>query len=275
MSRFSIEKQIACAAVGVALLAGGCPQQTAGIGGGLTGSTLSNSDQDAIAAAVAALESATNSINTSQDVVQLQEQTARETDCPTVEFSASNAGGLTAAVSVDFGTSCTPSTGNSSCGGTASGSLSALTSTLSLNFESLTCDGKSLNGTVEFGFESAESAVTVTGDWDITFSEGESTVGLDATGEATFDIDDLSTTFVSVTGVIDDNGDEFACEWDNVVTSYFNNDNFIPQAGEINLSGNGIKSMTVRFNATSPSTGDVEVSINGGAFFVYNLFEQE
>jgi hypothetical protein len=275
MSRFGIEKQVAWAAAAAALFATGCPQQAPSIGGGLNSSVLATADEDAIAAALAALESATTSINTTQNVTQTDPQTSRVTDCPTVEFSAGNTSGLNVAVSVDFGTSCTPSTGNSSCGGAASGSLSVLTSTLSLNFDSLTCDGKSLNGSVAFGFENAESSVTVTGDWDLTFSDGASTVGLDATGEATFDTNLLSTTFVSVTGVLDDNGDKYSSEWDGVVTSFFNNDNFIPQAGEISLSGNKIKDMTIRFNASSPSTGDVEVSINGGASFVYNLFTHE
>jgi hypothetical protein len=270
-----MNSQLALTAVGVTMLAGGCPQQTAGLGGSLAGTTLTSSDQDAIAAAVAAFESATNTVNTTQNVAQEEEQTALDTGCPTVEFSASNTGGLNLAVSVDFGDSCTPSTGFDTCGGTASGTLSALTQTLTLNFESLNCDSKSLNGVVEFGFATTESSVSVTGDWDIAYTEGESTVGLDATGEATFDFTQLSTTFVSLTGVIDDNGDQYACEASNVVTSYFNNDNFIPESGEIALSGNGIKNMTVIFDADSPSTGTVQVSINGGEPFTYNLFEQD
>ena len=276
MSRFAFVYPLAGAAVGVTLLAAGCPQQGSILGGGLTGTTLSGFDQDAIAAGLQSIESATSSINTTQYVTEQEQSTARDTNCPTVDLAASTTGGFNLSVGVDFGTEeCTPPFGGEYCKGSASGTISALTSTLALNFEALQCDGKSLDGTVEFGYEQTADNVSVTGDWDITYAEGDSTVALNATGEATFTFVDLSTTFVSLNGVIDDNGKEYSCEWSNIVTSVFDNDNYIPQAGEMNISGNGIKTMTVRFNAGSPSTGDVEVSINGGAFFVYNLFEQE
>ena len=58
----------------------------------------------------------------------------------------------------------------------------------------------------------------------------------------------------------------------NVKMSYATYGVGIPFSGETTVSGDGIRTMIVRFNENSPSTGVVEVSIDGSPFVEVPLY---
>src|SRR5262249_54777626 len=121
--------------------------------------------------------------------------------------------------------------------------------------------------------QSQSNEATFTGNWNLSYADGGSTIGTDGAGTATHDPVAETTTIETFAGSLTDGGKSYGCTMTDLVTSYASNSNFVPQSGTVKLTGGNIDSVTVQFQATSPATGDVLVSIDGGAFFSYNLFE--
>jgi hypothetical protein len=265
-------------AVGFALLAG-CPQNATNTGGtSSSGDSLSTTEQDAISAALASVESLVTSVDTTQTAAGGDSAAARTAtdNCPLATFSASNEGGLSLAVGLDFGDGCNVlGSDDYFCSGSASGEFSAANGALVLTFESLNCGSKSLVGDVAFTFTSSDALVTLSGQWNVNYSDSTQTVGTIGDGEATFDGDTKSTTVTTFSGSVNFGTQTSECEMTGLVTSLANNGNFVPSAGTLALSGPTVDDVVVTFDANSPSTGDVQVSINGKPSFTYNLFDGE
>ena len=45
----------------------------------------------------------------------------------------------------------------------------------------------------------------------------------------------------------------------------------MPSAGEVTLSGSDIRTIVIRFNEDTPTTGEVEISIDGSPFVSLNV----
>ena len=58
-----------------------------------------------------------------------------------------------------------------------------------------------------------------------------------------------------------------------IMASWPTYESYIPYAGTMTLTGTDIRSYTVRFSTDSPTTGVVEVSINGSPYFEVDLDE--
>lgn len=253
----------------------GCqPQGATNIDGS---NSFTSADTDTINAVLAAIESASTAANTTQGAFTPETQTGRTSAsiCPELTFSASNSNGLSLAVTIDFGGGCSLDGMDLFCAGSAAGTLSSADGTLALAFDGLSCDDKALNGSVDYTFETSQTSVTTQGAWDLSYSDAQRTVDLIANGNASHDSTTHATTIALMTGTVTADGDAYAFTWTQLVTSFFQNGNFVPQAGEMSVTTAQNRSIIVQFDADSPSTGDVLMSINGSEFFTYNIFDNE
>lgn len=253
----------------------GC--QTTSESGGTTTTSLETTDGDTIAAVLAAVSSTSTSMDASQSALTDSAQTGRTANaaCPEITFSASNASGVSLTVALDFGAGCSVDAIDLFCAGSATGALSTADGSFQLSFDGLSCDDRALDGSVNYTFEITESSVSTAGSWDLSYTDEGGTVEVTSAGNATHDRTAHATTFALVDGSVVADGKSYDFNWTNLTTSYFANGNFVPQAGQITVANENDRSLTIKFDANSPSTGNVLVSINGGAFFTYNLFDQE
>lgn len=258
-----------------AIYAIGCP--AASETGGTTTTSLESADSETIAAVLAAVSSTATSMDTSQSALTDSAQTGRTANsaCPEITFAASNNSGVSLSVALDFGAGCSVDAIDLFCAGSATGALSTADGSFQLSFDGLSCDDRALDGSVNYTFEITESSVTTAGTWDLSYTDAGGSVEVTSTGNASHDRTAHATTFSLVDGSVVADGKTYDFNWTNVTTSYFANGNFVPQAGQIIVTNENNRSLTVKFDANSPSTGNVLVSINGGAFFTYNLFDQE
>jgi len=60
---------------------------------------------------------------------------------------------------------------------------------------------------------------------------------------------------------------------EGLVVSLVQNESLIPTGGIVTILNDDTRTIIVRFNENSPTTGEVEISINGSDFFAVNLEE--
>lgn len=259
---------------GVVCLLAGCPQQQTGSSTGTQ--QVSGGQAAAIEAAIQSIESLTGSLNTTQNATGGDAQASRTSStCPEASFSADTTDGLSLAVALDFGDGCDVLGSTAySCSGSVSGSFSQSASTIDAQFGALTCNGYALEGSLSFTYDVTPTTISALGAWDITYSDAASSVSTTGSGQASYDSTSAATTFASFEGDVTADDETYGVTLVNVTTSLANNGNFIPQGGTMTLTGQTFDSIAVTFTATSPSTGDVTVSINGGPSFGYNLFDE-
>lgn len=256
------------------VLPAGCPQQATNNSNSST--QVSASEAAAIGAAINSIESLTGSLNTTQDAAGGDSQSARTTSaCPEATFTASNTDGLALNATLDFGDGCDVlGSPDYSCSGSVAGTFTQSTNSLFAQFGALTCNGHTIEGTLTVGFNATTDSIGFTGDWNIIYGDADGDVTTIGNGDATYDRTAATTTFSTFEGEITTGGATYGVGATNVVTSLSNNGNFVPQAGAVTLTGPTFDSVVVHFDSTSPATGAVQVSVNGGDFFSYNLFEQ-
>lgn len=195
--------------------------------------------------------------------------------CPVVTTSVSTTGGLALSINMNFGTApgCTiPGYESYVWSGSASGSFSTITQNIQLTFNNVTCNQDSLNGTVAAQFTIDNLAIGLTGDFDLTWISGTDNVGLVGSGVCNYSRTTYTTTVSSFNGTLIDPAGTYQATLTGVAVSYLTNGNLIPSAGTATVSSPGIRNLTVKFDSTSPGTGEVQVSINGGPFFTVNLY---
>lgn len=178
-------------------------------------------------------------------------------------------------LTIDFGAlPCVPAVfPGLSCAGSATGSFSAATSSIAVTFNTIGCSGKSLTGQAEVTFSLSQTGVDLSGTVDLGWlSDGENITTAGA-GQLHYDRTAKTTTIASFSGTTTNADGAYTAVCADLVVSYQNNVNLVPSSGTIALSGPNIRSLTIRFNENSPSTGEVEVSIAGSAFFTVNLSE--
>ncbi len=280
----SLLKTLGCigAAAALSLLLLGCPADTTndtgntgGTGSTDTSDTLNETQTEALTAALDSVESLTTSVGTTQGATQGEDSQASlstTNTCPAVSFQAATAAVVDASLTLDFGDGCNAlGSDDYFCSGQASGEFS---STLAVEFTALSCNNNSLDGTVDFSFDRDGDDVNFSGGWDLVATQGDATLRTEGEGDATYVAEDAATTINVFTGSIrTHDGETYGFDLATIATSYATYGNFIPFDGELTLSGATIESFTVRFDANSPTTGDVQVSVNGGDFVDYNLFE--
>jgi len=178
-------------------------------------------------------------------------------------------------LSIDFGASpCVPAVfPDLSCSGSATGSFSASSSSIAVAFNSIGCNGKSLTGQADVTFNLSQTGVVLSGSFDLGWLNGGESITTTGAGQFHYDRTGKSTTITSFNGSVTNPEGTYTAVCTDLVVSYQNNANLVPSAGTIDLSGPNVRSLTIRFNADSPSTGEVEMSIAGGVFFTVNLSE--
>lgn len=281
--------------VTLAALFGGCPQ-TGDTGNNQnnnnnTSTDLSTSEEEAISAALQSTESLANATGTVQSptsaeveesALDLPEQGSNEQvefgTCPNVSLAASGSaqsGNAGLSLTIDFGDGCLPfDDGQYECSGQATGTFSQSNKTIDCSFDSLNCNGNSLDGDAALSYQFTPSNVSLTGDWNLTWDDNGDTFVTDGLGDVDYDRDEHATTISSFVGELTTPDDEqYDTTFTNVQTSFESNGNFVPSAGTITLDGDNIRTITIEFNSESPSTGVVEVTIGNGTPFEVNIFE--
>lgn len=192
--------------------------------------------------------------------------------CPVVTTAL---GTGSVALTIDFGAQpCTPEFfPELACSGSATGTYTAGASSIAVTFNSIGCNSKSLSGDAEVTFNLSQSGVVLTGTFDLGWLDGSESVDTAGAGEFHYDRTAKATTISSFSGTVTNGDGTYTAVCTDVVVSYQNNANLIPSGGTIELSRPNIRSLTLRFNADSPTTGDFEMSIAGGPFFTVNLSE--
>lgn len=230
------------------------------------------------AAAMKAAGALTQATSTAQSPVRTEGDPAGQGvvfgSCPVVTLAANPAGeeDLALTLTVDFGTGCVPPglTGYT-CSGSATGSFSSTSKHIGVAFHQITCNSRSLAGSADVNYTIGATGVNLDGSFNLTWTaEGEATT-VAGQGIVGYDNSAKASTIATFNGSISGAGGTYTVSFADVVVSYQNNANLIPSAGVITLSGAGLRTLTIRFDANSPSTGQVEVSIAGGPFFSVDL----
>lgn len=263
---------------------GGGGTGTGGTGGsGGTSSLLSSKEADAVAGALVALEAMTQSVETSESVSdagsldtsspQRQPVTVGEFtfgDCPSVTLALDST--TTGTLSVDFIDNCKVlGSDEFECSGAATGEIDRAAKTMTLVFDDVKCNNRKLNGSIDVIYELHTDYVVFDGAWDLRHNSSGDIVETSGEGTATYDRDNNTTTLdgflATVTGELGD----FDLEINDLEVSFLNNGNYIPSKGTIILTNDEVGEITITFDADSPSTGEVSVSIDGGTSFTVNL----
>jgi hypothetical protein len=261
------------------VLTAGCPAPDTTVPGN---TALSQTEGDATQAAVNSAESVaqavaplpTIAVNTIAPPNAQPNNGQTFGDCPATTLSPGNdpQNLFTFNLSSDFGADgCEPEgPGSFRCSGVLVGTLAFISKTVTFTFGGLTCAGRELQGTavLTYGLASA-TQVTADGTLDMDATDANGKTEIDGAVESTYDTTADTTTIDSFEGVVSDGSTQRNCSMTACVVNFKVNQNFIPLSGTMVLTGD--RTVTITFDANSPVTGVVQVSIDGGAAFAVNL----
>ena len=215
-----------------------------------------------------------------------QDKDATFGTCPEVTKDGSLGSGVD--LTIDFGqTPCTAlsvqqedgSLYTYTCSGSASGSFSLASQSMSLTFSNLSCNDQALDGSASLSYSLLVPGVQLEGTWNLSWYPGTEAIGTSGTG---------TVSYVPVTGGCCDvtHIEEFAgnvtegeYEWSAAMTNirvslekYYS---FIPYSGSMTIDGPDIRALTITFNENSPTTGEITVSLENGRSVTVSLYELE
>jgi len=279
MITFSIVGLLACNGV--------APQGEEGPGS-LAGTVidLTPAERDGALAGVHAAESLARAAGTSQNGTRLEPEQAGQTvpqdeffgTCPVVGLALLE-GLTTFSVTVDFGDGCAWPGDGGTCSGNAFGDLDRLNNTLSLAFNELSCGGVSLNGSIDTAYSVEGGRRTFTGTWSLrrtTVDETDGTTDETSTlgeGVTVYDGDVKAIEVTDFTGSVTNADGTWNVYAEALVIALARNSSLIPSSGTVTILNDDTRTIIVRFNENSPTTGEVEISINGSNFFALSLDE--
>lgn len=248
-----------------------------------TGTSLTSAEQDSLDAVTSSSKSLAEAVNTAQSPTGGGSESASDIPsvtqtqtfgvCPQVTLTTTNDGLLTFNMTVSFGTGCHPlGDENYTCSGQASGSFDQRQKNMNMTFENISCQSATLTGDVNVNYDRSATQVDVDGDWDLTYVDSYGTILTDGSGSGNYHLTQYVTTVDTFTGTVTDGTSAYQSTVTGIKISFPTYGVFMPYAGEIAVSGTGIRSYVVRFNENSPSTGIVEVSIAGGPYFQVPLY---
>ncbi len=214
--------------------------------------------------------------------------------CPEVSKSGSLTASLTdmldlaegaVMLTVDFGEEpCTALTMEEEdftlvCSGSATGTFSLTDQSISLEFDSISCNDQTLDGTVDLSYELLAPGVAFEGMWDLTWYPGAEAIGTEGNGRGSYE-PVLSgccdvTNIAEFTGVITEEGYEWSTSMADILISIEKYYSLIPYSGSVTLDGPDIRAITITFNENSPTTGEVSICIENGRSFTISLYELE
>lgn len=160
--------------------------------------------------------------------------------------------------------------GSFTCSGVLTGTLEFLSKSINFTFGGLTCAGRTLEGMAVLTYALlSDTQVSADGTLDVTATRDNEKTEIDGQVDTTYDLTNQSTTIISFTGVVSDGVTQRNCTMSNCVVRFKTGQNFIPGSGTMQLTGD--RTILITFDASSPTTGIVQVSINGGPAFAVNV----
>lgn len=280
---------LASSIIAITLCAGGCPGTagTSGTNGTSDDSTsLTTTEQTAAKASADAAEALAQAFNTTQSPtgaevaenqssleIPLGTKSLHFGSCPAVSMTASNDGTISFGMTVDFGSGCAPyGTEGYTCSGSASGTFSQRNKSINLTFQNISCAGDELTGSVDATYDRTSTTVTLTGTWSLTATDAAGSVSTAGTGNGDYNLSNYTTTIDAYTGTLTIDTGSFTTTMTGIKMSFPTYSAYMPYAGTITLSGNNIRTFVVTFTENSPSTGVVQVSINGAPAISVDLY---
>ncbi|MFN0135630.1 MAG: hypothetical protein ACKVS9_05860 [Phycisphaerae bacterium] len=271
----------------VALNIAGCPQTslTDTIDDVVTGITdLTTTEVDSLQAAIFAAQSlnisgaptfAGAAAATGDTALDINTDTGTITvgECPEATFSSGETTG-TFAMSLDFGDGCNNVDDENAptCVGTVTGSATPAQNTIDATFEDFNCDDYGVDGTVSVEYALSTGISVLNGEWDVTINAaGDQVYTTDGNGEVQIDAVDRSVVIPTFAATVGDGTSEWNMSFAELGIDYATYGNFVPYAGWIQIFSDTTRDVTVRFNESSPSTGVVEISVEGSEFFEVDL----
>ena len=268
------------------VMVGGCPQDGTDNTGGTDNTSLTAAEKDALVTGSQSCQSLGNAAgvtkssaqddNSSFDVPSIPNNATTYTfgNCPEVTMSVDNLSSLTFELDVDFGNGCSPyvTQEDYDCTGSASGTFSQAAKNINLTFNEISCGYATLDGGVDVNYDVSGQVITLDGAWDLDYEDDIGPIQTDGEGTASYDAENLITTFSIFNGTITDTQVTWTMGLSGIKMSYPTYGNYIPYAGEATVSGTEIRTFKVKFDEDSPTTGIVQVSIAGGAYFDVDLY---
>ena len=185
-------------------------------------------------------------------------------------------------LTIDFGDGCMAfpllSEEQYMCSGSASGTFSQSARTIGLTYNTITCEGEMLDGMTDLTYDLSLDNVQFTGDWDLTWTSNDGwKSNTDGQGTGGYDFLTYVTSIPTFVGSVSDlsvGNDPYVWSIDmkDVLVSFMTYYSYLPYRGTMTLSGPEIRTLTLTFDESSPTTGDVQVSIAGGPSFTVNVF---
>jgi hypothetical protein len=178
-------------------------------------------------------------------------------------------------VLVDFDPGCEPvEVEGYACSGNASGTINRTAGTFDLTFNDLRCNGSSIGGSADLTYSRGPDQVTLSGSWNLAAARDDAaTFFTSGLGACAYHLDTQVLTVSSFTGTVSYGNSEYACTMENITIAYAENLSLVPSSGTITLSTDGVGTVTIVVNENSPTTGEVQVSINGSPYVTVDLDE--
>jgi hypothetical protein len=105
----------------------------------------------------------------------------------------------------------------------------------------------------------------------LSYGNGGGAFGVTGNGTVSYHPAATAATVSSFTGTISAADESWTAAMSDLLVSFRTGDGLIPSAGEITVTGEDIRSITIRFDPDSPTTGIVRISLDGGPFFKATL----
>lgn len=192
--------------------------------------------------------------------------------CP--EVTASRTGDTAAEfdVTISFGDGCEAfGATDFVCSGSAAGAFDTVRKSISLNFDELSCQDITVNGTVSASYEASQVEFAITGQWDLTRTNGDGSLAVVGVGTAVYSRVESTARVATFGASVTTGDDSWRISVTDVAMSAAQFGNLIPFSGTIDLTGDTIPSMMLRFDTDSPTTGVIQVSIAGGPYFTVDI----
>lgn len=231
--------------------------------------------------ATSALESAadTTQNGTSTDALTERPNPAARMvgTCPIITTTRSTSESPTLSLAIDFGSGCTPAyLPGALCSGSATGTVTPSTNTVSVTFNNLAANGQTLDGTANLGFSRSGLIVGLTGTWNLQWATAADRITTAGEGTCQFNSTGFVTTIATFDGSVSDTQGTWGVTLTDVQTSYAAYGKLIPFAGVMTLHSDSIRPLWIRFTTATPSTGEIEISLDGthyASMSIQNLIE--
>lgn len=194
--------------------------------------------------------------------------------CPRVSLVVANDTLLVFNLTIDFGVGCQPAFAEEYLyTGSATGTYNRAQKTIRLSFDDFTSNNDGLDGTVNASYDRGQSTVVLDGAWDLTGTSPEyGTLQTAGQGRGAYNLDTYTTTIEEFIGTLTDPDAEYEVTMTEILISFPTYERYIPYGGEMAMSGDDIRDITLRFSTKSPTEGIIEVKIGDGPYVAYSIY---